>query len=107
MADTDFESFAPFTPEPPPASESKRKKGGRPRKVQAEPEPIKKPRKPRQPQGEREPRAAHLTVPDAIRAFSGLSLAEADLVGKLVIALQGAPKKSRGRIVTALAKVFS
>lgn len=107
---TPFESFAPFTPESPPAEGAGRKrKGGRPKKAAAQADPPKagrKKREPNPPRAGKTPRAAHLTVPDAIRAFSGLSSAEADLVGKLVIALQAAPKKSRGRIVEALGKVF-
>lgn len=105
---TPFESFAPFTPDPPPAGE--KKKGGRPKKPVAQADLPKAGRKKREPNPAKPrgkaPRAAHLTVPDAIRAFSGLSSAEADLVGKMVIALQPAPKKSRGRIVEALGKVF-
>lgn len=115
---TPFESFPPFTPDPPPAGKSEPEKKTRGRKKTADklptPSPVpatqgKKPRAARKASTRkaRQPRAAHLTVSAAIIAFSGLSMSEADLTGKMVIALQGVPKKARGRIVEALKKVFS
>jgi hypothetical protein len=113
---TPFESFEPFAPgalpaaDPPTAGKKTRKK----RTQAAQPVPATpatpKAGKARNPPAERRgkvARPASIDLQTAVVALVGLKPDDAQMLSRMVFALQNVPKKSRGRIVAALGKVFA
>lgn len=78
---------APTAP-PPAAPKPERQKRG----------PNKKPR---------QARSAKIELSVAFHALTGLSLDEARIMASITSGLQQVPRKSRGRVVAALAKLFT
>lgn len=107
-------------PDAPPAEPAKERKKRSPRKPPADAAPAepKKERKkraaptgngaaPKKERKKREPRAAKVALDVAISALAGLKPDEAQMVAAAAGKLGAMPKRSRGRIVAALARMFA
>lgn len=109
-------------PEAPPAEQKKPRKPRSARKPPAEAAPVadkpKRERKkraapagngaaPKKERKKREPRAAKVALDVAISALAGLKPDEAQMVAAAAGKLGTMPKRSRGRIVAALARMFA
>ena len=118
-----FDSQNPPAAAPPPAPPKKERKKRSPRKPPAEAAPAadvsptnrrrkgkvptNAPAKPRKERNKREPRAAKVALDVAISALAGLKPDEAQMVAVAAGKLGAMPKRSRGRIVAALARMFA
>lgn len=102
----DSASPKPATPEQPtPAKKERKKRTPRQPPVTATPPAEKKKRGPK-PAGDKKVRTAKIEIGAALHALAGLNEDEMAMVIAAANKLSGLPKKSRGRIVAALARMF-
>jgi hypothetical protein len=94
-----------------PAKATRKARTPRPKPVEtatpeAAPEPKKRGPKPGT-KRKTVPRSPKIELSVAFHALTGLSLDEAKIMASISAGLQQVPKKSRGRVVAALGKLFS
>jgi hypothetical protein len=117
-----FASFVPSSPEVEAPAKAKDKKGGKARKKKAATRQVTNvvlqagkpaevtttsaPKKARKPRTKKAPREIMLPA-SAILGIGGLNEVEVETVSVMMTSLQIVPKKSRAKVVAALAKIFA
>ena len=102
-----FASFVPSTEAPaePKAGKKGKDKRTKPKEAKAPAEP--KPDKPKRTRKAKSPRAMKVDPMLIFGACVGMGLDDVPVVASIMETLQKLPKKSRGRVIAALAKIFA
>jgi hypothetical protein len=109
----DESPFASFVPSGESPATPKRKSGkkkaaavAKPKATKPEAVPTKAPRKPRT-KKEKKPRTMKVDLTTALVAVAGLTEQDCQVLKHLTTFLSNHPKKSRSRVIAALAKIFA